>query len=820
MCWSGILYPCISLSSAPGAGHACRVLALVWLVAVMAPLSAHAQVDSQTAQNGGGVPGGRELFLEVTVNGVSSNLVAAFREDPDGTLTIETEQLRNVGIAPAREARRPDGLIQIDLLPGVSFQYDELNQTIAFTSADEGRAARIIDAAARGASPTDPVERANPKSAYGALLNYSLFTSAHNSNSDTSLAFGGISGSFETRFFSPYGVLSQTFLASAPHESRFDSTRLDTTWSYSDAQSMTTYRLGDYVTGGLEWTRPTRLGGIQVQRNFSLRSDLVTIAIPDLSGSAAVPSTLDVYLNNTRRFSEEVPAGPFQIINLPIVTGAGTARVVVRDAQGHEVATESSFFASNRLLAPGLLDFSGEIGFARKFFGRESNVYDERPFGSGSIRYGLTNWLTLEGHAEGGEDLINAGGGAIFGIGSFGVASLSGANSYSNGEAGFQMAGSAELNLWELRFHGRMQRTFGNYQDIASITSERLPGDAYPRSDTPKALDQVSVSVPLVFDPSFLNVSFTQMEKAEGERQSVVGLSFSRSFFGDSTVSVSGFSDLDGKNHGIYAGLTVPLGKDYSSSAAVSSSPNGVAATTDFIRSEGQQAGDYGWRVRHTQAEKAVSSAAGSYRAPFARLAARIDRQDDSYRASASMEGAVVAAGGGLFTSTRIDDAFAIVDAGAPGVEVQYENRPAGHTDRDGKLLLPRLRSNENNRISIDPTNLPLDAVVNNTREIVVPANRSGVVVSFGVDTAAKAALVTFRGPDGNHIEMGATGQVRGETLQFMIGYDGQALVEGLIADNRITVEQIDGGTCVAELRYEPRPGEQVSIPDAICNPI
>jgi NAD(P)-dependent dehydrogenase (short-subunit alcohol dehydrogenase family) len=50
-------------------------------------------------------------------------------------------------------------------------------------------------------------------------------------------------------------------------------------------------------------------------------------------------------------------------------------------------------------------------------------------------------------------------------------------------------------------------------------------------------------------------------------------------------------------------------------------------------------------------------------------------------------EGAAVVAGGGVFLGNRIDDSFAVVDAGAPGVAVDYENRFAGKTDSSGKLL-------------------------------------------------------------------------------------------------------------------------------------
>lgn len=71
--------------------------------------------------------------------------------------------------------------------------------------------------------------------------------------------------------------------------------------------------------------------------------------LPELSGSAAVPSTVDVYVDNAQRASRSVPSGPFSITNLPIITGAGTARLVVRDALGRETVSETPFYASSDL---------------------------------------------------------------------------------------------------------------------------------------------------------------------------------------------------------------------------------------------------------------------------------------------------------------------------------------------------------------------------------------------------------------------------------------------------------------------------------------
>jgi outer membrane usher protein len=100
--------------------------------------------------------------------------------------------------------------------------------------------------------------------------------------------------------FTPFGTLSQTGILRNSFASRFDALRLDTTWTYSDQETLTTYRAGDTIGGGLAWTRPIRIGGLQAQRSFSLRPDLITLPLPAAAGSAAVPSTVDVFVNKSK----------------------------------------------------------------------------------------------------------------------------------------------------------------------------------------------------------------------------------------------------------------------------------------------------------------------------------------------------------------------------------------------------------------------------------------------------------------------------------------------------------------------------------------
>ena len=137
------------------------------------------------------------------------------------------------------------------------------------------------------------MKAAGINAATGAVLNYLLFGGSGGKNIITNWQFQGASATLDGRIFSPYGTLSQTGILNTNSGNSVisDHLRLDTAWTYKDPDRALTYRAGDMISGGLLWTRPVRLGGIQVQRDFSIRPDLVTLPLPSFSGSAA--SALD-----------------------------------------------------------------------------------------------------------------------------------------------------------------------------------------------------------------------------------------------------------------------------------------------------------------------------------------------------------------------------------------------------------------------------------------------------------------------------------------------------------------------------------------------
>ena len=243
-------------------------------------------------------------------------------------------------------------------------------------------------------------------------------------------------------------------------------------------------------------------------------------------------------------------------------------------------------------------------------------------------------------------------------------------------------------------------------------------------------------------------------------------------------------------------------------------------ASASLARRGGHETGDYSWQVRDSEGQVSQRSATAQYHAGAADFVGAVEQSGELIRATGQVDGAVVAAGGDLFLSRPVKDSFAIVDVGAADVEVSQDNQAVGRTNSRGKLLLPRLRAFQDNRISIDPADLPLDTVLNATRQLVVPVDRSGVVVAFGAAAEGGAALVSFQNAQGEALPLGATGHLVDDGDVFVIGYDGQAYVDGLKASNAVLVDLPEGGQCIARFSYQSHGGAQIAIPDAVCTPV
>ena len=731
-------------------------------------------------------------------------------------MTIAPEDLKEFNLKIPDATMHASGGVCLEKLPGVTYRYEVDAQNIHLKVTDDARVPLDFDARRTRPDPTGGQD-------WSAVFNYALFASGGSQDITTNTypQYQGVSAAVDGHVFSQYGVFNQSFTAnSTATELTPNFLRLDTRWFYEDPATLVTYSAGDVISGSLNWTTSIRMGGVQIRRDFQLRPDLVTQPLPQFSGSAAVPSTVEVFANQSRAFSQAITGGPFNINNIPLATGPGTMRIVLRDAAGKETVTEYAYYNSTNLLAPGLLDYSVETGFARQFYGLYSDGYDGNPIGSASFRYGVTPRITVEGHAEGGAGLANAGAGVNFGLWHYGVASFALSGSQYEGALGGQAYASFETTIWGARLMTRALQGLGDYEDLASVTAPRcslLIAGCMHGVGVYKRQDQVSLSVPLFFDASFINASYTDSLYYDGDGSKIGTLSYSRPFFWDnSTVSLNVFNDFEQKtNYGAYAALTYSWGK-YNASAIAEASNNTYGAGGSFSRSLGQEQGSYGYSVTALEGQQPYNSASVSYRASAFQAAAGVVETGKSAQVTAQVEGAVAILHGVHFAN-RIDNSFAVVDTGIPNARVLYENNPIGETDSEGTLLIPEMRARQENSITIDPASLPVQADMPDTKQVVVPGARGGLTVRFKGNAAPPSAMVSFKDGKGEWLPVGSEVWVNGGETSFAIGYDGETYLTGLSPSNTVQIKKPDGSSCNASFEFVADGNGQVRIPGVAC---
>ena len=773
------------------------------------------------------------LQLQVFINGRDSKQIVAFVRDASGRFLAKRSELAAAGLKTG--LGRADAMLALDSLSGLSYRYDQDAQTLALTVPTNMVAPRIYSAA-----PLTPAS-GKATSNWGAAVNYDLFASTASWWPGERLGFGSGSLTFDARAFSPLGVFNQSAILGSTAFTSQTALRLDTTWRYDDEDRGLTYRAGDVINAGLPWTRPVRLGGVQVQHGLGLRPDLILGPSATVSGSAAVPSSADVFVNNFRIFSQPVDSGPFRIENLPAIDGAGSATLVLRDVTGKESRQAVPFFVSSRLLAPGAIDYSAEAGYARLYYGVSSFDYDPHLLGSASLRGGLTDWATLEAHAEGGHGLFNGGVGATLAVMQRAVVDASLASSSYKGKWGGQVGFGASTNVLGATLDVSTQRTLGPYTDLAEVTappgvsssilsSYLFGGAANPLFSPlllstslapPRALDRISLTFPHALQIASANFSLVNQVDGDGAVSRIASVGLTRNFKGGLSAFATTFADFaHRRDYGVLAGLSYTFGGGISVSTQSMLQGRAFSQATEIYKSAGQDVGDYGGSVSDQEGANRYLRATADYQSAVGRASVVAAQYGSGARsaaaASGEFSGSFATLGGGFGFAPRIPDAFTMVDAGAPGVTVLEDNRVVGKTNASGRLMVTGLRGFQDNKIGIDATTLPLEAQASATELAVRPRAQSGVVADFKVRTDARDAQIKLIDEAGKPIPVGAQ-VARGGAGPAIVGYDGIAYLGDLSPHNIVTV-RASGQACLATFDFAPtRHAARPTIGPIVC---
>lgn len=704
-----------------------------------------------------------ELLLAVHVNQLDEHETALFLEFKPGELYAEVDDLKHwritlPGVKPFHY--EDTDFYPLSAITGSSYRIDTATQDIWITVPPSAFATSLIG----GFYPTSGAPQTPPP---GAFLNYSLFGS-HAAGTTVTDAYT------ELGLFNSWGIFTDSYLGNDLSGPTKQWLRLESTFTQDHPDDIATLRVGDAITNGGMTGLATRFGGLQFATNFATQPGLATLPLPSVGAAAAVPSTVQLYVNGVLQRTQDVQPGPFTVPQIPIASGPGLITLVVRDTTGHQQVINVPFYGANSLLAKGLDDYSFSLGKQRQNFGLESNDYGPT-LGSALFRRGFSDSFTGEvrGEAAPGQQVFELG--TLFAASTYGVFNLAAATSHSP-------LGQGTLGQFGYQYLGT---TFSGGFNVQRA-SPRYTQSGYPPG-TPAPRTQASASASMFLgDAGSMSVSYIRQQDPILGEIKLASLNYAKSLGDAGFLSFNLIHDLTGQNGNTeFLSLTIPLGVQRSASLGVS---HQTGNTTPFAQlQQSLPAGTgLGYRVAAQTGTNAQSQGELDYQNEVGTYNVQALHSSGQTLYQAGANGAVGYLGGDFFASRQLTDAFAVVQVpDQANVDIFAQNQVVGRTDSHGYAVIPRLNAYQNNPIGYDPRNLPLDTDITSASLNVVPYYRSGLLVSFQVK-AVRGVTFTVKLKNGEALPAGALIEAPGQSQAFPVGYDGEAYVTGLSGKARL----------------------------------
>jgi outer membrane usher protein len=750
-----------------------------WLAAALLAVPAAAASES----------GAEPLLLSVSVNGEAMPDAQLILQDAEGRLYASGAAFRLWRLKlPQVETIDFDGQTFHRLAAGLRATLVPADQSLVLNAAPD------LFERQRAAFGDDDEPPMTP-AGFGGFANYDLFVERAQGTS--------LSGSTELGLFSRLGVGTASFIGrtgAGPDRLR----RLETRWTIDRPGRMTSLRIGDGISAGGPNAPPVRFAGLQLARNFAMRSGFVTMPLPGVRGSAAVPSVADVYVNNVLQGSRQVAPGPFDVTGVPLQSGGGSLQLVVRDLLGRETVTTQNYYVSSGMLRKGLHDFSYEAGFLRRDFGLASNHYGGA-MASADHRYGLTETITVEGHAAATRSQALAGAGVTTAIGNLGLVTASATFSESARGGGAALALAAERRTQGLSFGARGEAASRDYAFIG------MPRDAGTPIFTGQAFADLRIGAGSV------GISYLHRGHRDRDDEAFAG-AFARVGLGRAgTLQVyARHATLGGERTTFGAFFAVPLGGRLSGSASIERGRRGRNRATLSLQQDAPIGVGSGYRATATLGAAERLDTSYTFGNSTATFGAQSSLANGGAAVRLSMAGALGLVGGQAFASRRLGASFAAVKLdGLPNVRVYADNLLIGRTNAKGALIIPTMRAFERNTIRIEDADLPIDVQLPETELEVRPYARSGTVIRFAPHRERGVLLRVALG-DGSPLPAGAIVTVDAASTRFVALPGGEVYIPELSGRTRLTAAW-DGHRCRFEATVPPGDDPQPHLDGLVC---
>ncbi|HDC1420835.1 TPA: fimbrial biogenesis outer membrane usher protein [Salmonella enterica] len=634
-----------------------------------------------------------------------------------------------------------------------------------------------------------------------AFLNYNINNyQFHSSNANSNQTYLGLRTGFNIEGWSFRHRGSRNW-----SENNADGySTIETYLQHDIAQLRAQFTLGDFTTSG-ELLDSVSLRGVRIASDDRMLPGSLRGYAPIVRGVADSNAKVSVRQNGNIIYETTVPAGPFTINDLYPSGYGGDLTVTVTEASGQSRTFLVPFSSVAQLIRPGYTRW--QLSTGRYRYGHET--LSDTVF-QGTIQYGFTNDITLNGGLTGSPHYTATLGGLAFNTPVGAIASDITLSRATFSEAGGTRKGyslhtsysvnfpatSTNLTLATYRYSSK---DFYNLRDAMRsnhiISDKNSIGNEWafyrPKNQFQLSLNQVLGDN---LGNLYLTGSTFQYWGRQGRRNEYQ-LGYSNLWHRlnyQIGFSQSRDNDNSRKDERIYLNLSVPLGDSLQTpllATVLSHSKNiGDSIQTSISGAAGQN-NEYSYGASFNRQERSTSgySLNGSYRSPVANFAATAGSDSAHNRQmSLGVSGAVVAHPYGITLSNDLSDTFTIVHAkGAKGATIN--NAPGNRLDYWGNAIVPYVTPYEKNRISIDPTYLPPDTELSATEQEIIPRVNSATLVTFSTQTG-NATLFYVKLSNGDIPPMAAeVFSEQGNSIGY-IAQGGKLYTRGLPAQGKLNV--------------------------------
>lgn len=658
-------------------------------------------------------------IVNIWVNGVDYG-VESVAFDRLGKKFIECSALSNIGVVVERLEKDS---IKKDFCslssPTIQFSEDQSLQSLNITIPSDYF---VI-------SDNNFIYNTPNKASFGGFLNYSLLYSRDEVEDEfNTLAEIGI--------FKDYWLFKNSFVyKNNPLDTENKFLRVESVFELEFPDKFWRLTLGDTTTPSNSLNNSLRFGGLSFGTNYTSRPDFVYWNSPVLQGSAAVPSTVDLYLNGVKLYQENVAPGSYSLPTSGLLNKSGNAQIVVEDILGNRTVRNFPIYINSRLLKPNLDEFNISIGKLRYGYDEVESDYRDL-FGKFLYRRGINNYTTLGTDMLYSDKVQNVGMLWTQAIKNYVLLDtvLSGSQTDENTGYAGSLGVSRDFTNWSVGIQSQLYSKEYRYLDFADVLSyKKMTNIFYLTVANLGYFDSLGMS--------YIDQTYYKNDELSLDDRKVLNMSVGKKITPKLDFTLGYFKDFgDDKDSGFNIAFNYNWG-DRRRVNLEHYSQNESTRLNYTKTTIGQEGFDYTVGINHIDNDVNLNGY-GLWKTNIGDLRLSHDEYRDGRLSQINFNGALVWLGNQVALTKYVNNAFALLNTSDHAdLDIYRSSSLVGKTDPKGYMFVHNIIPYIQYDLSFDQNQLNMDETFDYSSKKIVGLDQRGYRVDFPIYKTKRIAV-------------------------------------------------------------------------------